>query len=134
MQEKAAIIDRWIPEPLVDEVDLDHPVFQQRIISGAVAKRIRVNGIDCLNMGSHNYLGLLGASDINESAIASVRKYGVGSCGPRGFYGTIDVHLELEERIAKFMGMEEAVVYSYGFSTSASAISAYCKRSDVIFV
>lgn len=85
-------------------------------------------------MGSHNYLGLLGAADITESAIASVRKYGVGSCGPRGFYGTIDVHLELEERIAKFMEMEEAIVYSYGFSTSASAIPAYCKRSDVIFV
>lgn len=134
VQKKTAIIDRWIPEPLVDDVELDHPVFEQRIISGPVGKRITVNGIDCLNMGSHNYLGLLGAADINESAIASVRKYGVGSCGPRGFYGTIDVHLELEERIAKFMEMEEAVVYSYGFSTSASAISAYCKRSDVVFV
>lgn len=134
VQEKTAIIDRWTPEPLVDDVELDHPVFEERIISGPVGKRITVNGIDCLNMGSHNYLGLLGASDINESAIASVRKYGVGSCGPRGFYGTIDVHLELEERIAKFMEMEEAVVYSYGFSTLASAISAYCKRSDVVFV
>lgn len=134
MQEEAAIVDRWMPEPLVDEVDLNHVVFDPRIISGAVGKHITVNGIDCLNMASHNYLGLLGVADINESAIASVRKYGVGSCGPRGFYGTIDVHLELEERLAKFMQMEEAVVYSYGFSTSASAISAYCKRNDVIFV
>lgn len=134
VQEKSDIIDRWIPDPLVDDVDLNHPVFEQRIISGAVGKRITVNGIDCLNMGTHNYLGLLDASDIKESAIASVHKYGVGSCGPRGFYGTIDVHLELEKRIAEFMEMEEAVVYSYGFSTSASAISAYCKRSDVVFV
>ena len=61
-------------------------------------------------------------------------KYGVGSCGPRGFYGTVDVHLELEERLAKFMEMEEAVVYSYAFSTIASAIPAYSKRNDVIFV
>lgn len=44
-----------------------------------------------------------------------------------------DVHLELEERLAKFMQMEESVVYSYGFSTAASAIGAYCKRSDLIF-
>ncbi len=45
-----------------------------------------------------------------------------------------DVHLELEEKIAKFMGMEEACVYAYGFSTVASAIPAYAKRGDVIFV
>lgn len=44
-----------------------------------------------------------------------------------------DVHLDLEERISKFMNMEEAVVYSYGFSTIASAIPAYSKRADVIF-
>lgn len=44
-----------------------------------------------------------------------------------------DVHLELEERLAKFMQMEAAVVYSYGFSTIASAIPAYCKRGDLIF-
>lgn len=45
-----------------------------------------------------------------------------------------DVHLELEEKLAKFMGMEEACVYAYGFSTIASAIPAYAKRNDVIFV
>lgn len=58
----------------------------------------------------------------------------VGSCGPRGFYGTSDVHLELEVRLAKFMQVEAAVLYSYGFSTIASAIPAYCKRGDIIFV
>lgn len=45
-----------------------------------------------------------------------------------------DVHLELEERIAKFMDMEESVLYSYGFSTAASAIPAYCKRGDLVYV
>lgn len=44
-----------------------------------------------------------------------------------------DVHLELEERLAKYMGCEEAIVYSYGFATIASAIPAYSKRGDVIF-
>jgi serine palmitoyltransferase len=57
-----------------------------------------------------------------------------GSCGPRGFYGTVDVHLDLEEKLAKFMDMEEAVVYSYAFSTIASAIPAYSKRPDIVFV
>eukprot|EP00116_Pleurobrachia_bachei_P012574 sb/3472836/ len=68
-----------------------------------------------------------------DSAVASVQKYGVGACGPRGFYGTIDVHLLLEEKLAKFMDCEEAIIYSYGFSTVASAIPAYSKRGDIIF-
>lgn len=58
-------------------------------MTSTVGKRIIVNGHDCLNAGTHNYLGLLNASDIKEEAIKSIRKYGVGSCGPRGFYGTI---------------------------------------------
>jgi serine palmitoyltransferase len=45
-----------------------------------------------------------------------------------------EVHLELEKRLAEFMGVEDAIVYSYGFSTSASAIPAYSKRGDIIFV
>jgi len=49
-------------------------------------------------------------------------------------YNSAEVHLDLEEKLAKFMNCEEAVVYSYGFSTIASAIPAYSKRSDVIFV
>ena len=51
----------------------------------------------------------------------------------RGFYGTIDVHLNLEEELASFMGVEEAALYSYGFSTIASAIPAYAKRGDIIY-
>ncbi|XP_037787787.1 serine palmitoyltransferase 1-like [Penaeus monodon] len=58
---------------------------------------------------------------------------GVGSCGPRGFYGTTKVHLELEERLAEYFNCEMAVLYSYGFSTSASAIPAYSKSGDIIY-
>lgn len=49
-------------------------------------------------------------------------------------FSCTDVHLELEERLAKFMELEESVLYSYGFSTAASAIGAYCKRGDLLFV
>lgn len=83
------MIERWMPQPLVEDVDQNSPVFKERIVTGTVGKRITVNGYDCLNMGSHNYLDLLNAPEIKESAVAAVRKYGVGSCGPRGFYGTI---------------------------------------------
>ncbi|XP_031623394.1 serine palmitoyltransferase 1 [Contarinia nasturtii] len=134
-KEKESMIERWVPESLIDDTPENHPaLLNKRIVSETSGKQITINGHNCLNLATHNYLGLLNSSDIKESAIAAVRKYGVGSCGPRGFYGTIDVHLELEERLAKFMHMEESVVYSYGFSTIASAIAAYCKRGDLLFV
>lgn len=133
-EEEETIINSFEPEELVAEVDRNHPALNPRLVSGKVGKYIVVNGSVCLNLSTHNYLGLLEDTKILEDAVHSLRKYGVGSCGPRGFYGTVDVHLELEERLAKFMGTEEAVVYSYGFSTIASAIPAYSKRTDVIFV
>lgn len=52
----------------------------------------------------------------------------------RLFLTYLDVHLELEERIAKFMNLEESVLYSYGFAAAASAIPAYCKRGDLVYV
>lgn len=128
------LIDDWTPEPLTATVPDDDPALNYKLVTGRVGKRINVDGVDCLNMGSHNYLGLLEDQTIIESAVTSLRKYGVGSCGPRGFFGTVDVHLNLEERLAKFMGSEEACVYSYAFSTVASAIPAYAKRYDIIFV
>ena len=133
-EQKAEIIEKWTPEPLVGDVPDDHPALNPKIVYGKMGKIINIEGKECLNMATHNYLGLIEDESIQEKAIESIRKYGVGSCGPRGFYGTVDVHLELEERLAKFMKMEEAVVYSYAFSTIASAIPAYSKRSDIIFV
>lgn len=124
----------WRPESLVPEPPADHPSLNPRHVTSKVGKRITIDGRDCLNLGTHNYLGLTDSVEIEESAVAAVKKYGVGSCGPRGFYGTVDVHLELEERLAKFTNTEEAIIYSYGFSTIASAIAAYCKRNDLIFV
>ncbi|XP_012215674.1 serine palmitoyltransferase 1 [Linepithema humile] len=124
----------WRPEPLVPESPEEHSSLRPKYVTSKVGKQVTVDGKRCLNLGTHNYLGLSGNTEIIESAVRAVKKYGVGSCGPRGFYGTVDVHLELEERLAKFMDMEEAIIYSYGFSTIASAIPAYCKRNDLIFV
>ncbi|XP_076228718.1 serine palmitoyltransferase subunit I [Nomia melanderi] len=124
----------WNPEPLITNPQTSHPSLNPRCITSKAGKRIVINGKDCLNLGTHNYLGLVENNEIEKAAIATVRKYGVGSCGPRGFYGTVDVHLELEERLAEYTDTEEAVVYSYGFSTIASAVAAYCKRKDLVFV
>lgn len=125
----------WQPEPLVNPIkNKNNRALNPKLVTSMVGKRITVDGKDCLNLGTHNYLGLLESPEIQANAISAIEKYGVGSCGPRGFYGTVDVHLDLEERLAKFMEMEEAIVYSYGFTTIASAIPAYCKRRDLVFV
>lgn len=112
----------------------EHPTFSYDVVTGPPSHKIVINGKECINFASFNFLGLLDNDRVKQKALASLRKYGVGTCGPRGFYGTFDVHLELESRLAKFMNTEEAIIYSYGFATIASAIPAYSKRGDIIFV
>ncbi|KAL4545311.1 hypothetical protein Ndes2526B_g02410 [Nannochloris sp. 'desiccata'] len=75
---------------------------------------------------------LAGHRDILAAAHATIRRFGVGSCGPRGFYGTLDVHLELEAALAKYMGTQEAILYSYDLATLPSIIPAFANRKDVI--
>ncbi|KAF4804138.1 Serine palmitoyltransferase 1 [Turdus rufiventris] len=134
LKEKEELIEEWQPEPLVPPVPKDHPALNYNIVSGPPTHIITVNGKKCINFASFNFLGLLNNENVKNAAQASLKKYGVGTCGPRGFYGTFDVHLELEERLAKFMRTEEAIIYSYGFATIASAIPAYSKRGDIVFV
>ncbi|XP_052255096.1 serine palmitoyltransferase 1-like [Dreissena polymorpha] len=136
-KEKDELIEEWKPEPLVPDTPDDHPLLrsmENNIITGRPDKIMTINGKSVINMASMNFLGMLGDESIEVAAQKALSKYGVGSCGPRGFYGTMDVHLELEDRLAKFMQAEEAILYSYGFATIASAIPAYSKRGDVIFV
>jgi serine palmitoyltransferase len=71
---------------------------------------------------------------VKEASLAALDRYGCGSCGPRGFYGTIDVHLQLEKAVADFTGTDDAILYSDGASTVTSTIAAFCKRGDLLIV
>ncbi|XP_064476863.1 serine palmitoyltransferase 1-like [Ornithodoros turicata] len=132
-KEKDDLIEEWTPDPLVPDTPPDHYAVKPRIVSGKVGTHVIVDGKECINLATHNYLALVEADIAEEAALRGLRKYGVGSCGPRGFFGTVDIHLELESRIAEFMGVEEACLYSFGFSSISSAIPAYAKQGDVIF-
>lgn len=125
-------LESWIPEPLVPELDEEAP--KPHVITSKPGKIITIDGRDCLNFATHNYLGLADDPRLVEASIGATRKYGVGACGPRAFYGTMDVHLKLEEELANFLDVQEAVLYSFYFSTVASAIPAYAKATDIIFV
>lgn len=87
-----------------------------------------------LNLATHDYLGLSRHVAVQQAAEEALRHYGCGSCGPRGFYGTMDAHLELEETAAKWLGTEGAILYSDGASCIASTIASFAKRGDLIVV
>ncbi|PKA62843.1 Long chain base biosynthesis protein 1a [Apostasia shenzhenica] len=125
------LCEEWVPEPLcpsiTEEMQTEHPTLES-----AAAPHTVVDGKEVVNFASANYLGLIGHEKIVDSCISSLEKYGVGSCGPRGFYGTIDVHLDCESKISKFLGTPDSVLYSYGISTIFSVIPAFCKKGDII--
>uniref|UniRef100_A0A5S6Q9P3 Serine palmitoyltransferase 1 n=1 Tax=Trichuris muris TaxID=70415 RepID=A0A5S6Q9P3_TRIMR len=127
------LIDEWQPERLTPPVDPKDPALLRPVAESKLDKYVIIGGRKYLNFGTMNFLGLACHPSVEEAAVNAVRRLGVGTCGPRAFYGTMDVHLQLEDRLAKFMGTEEAALYSYGMCTVASAIPAYCKRGDVIF-
>lgn len=89
---------------------------------------------DVLNMSSFDFFGMGSNPEVKEVARKALEKYGCGSCGPRGFYGTIDQHLEFEIEIAKFFGIEEAISYSDGASSITSAIPAFSKKGDLLII
>ena len=71
---------------------------------------------------------------VKQASLDALDRYGCGSCGPRGFYGTVDVHLQLERTVAEFCGTDDAILYSDGASTVSSTIAAFGKRGDLLVV
>ncbi|KAF8271056.1 serine palmitoyltransferase [Lactarius quietus] len=130
------LVDEWTPEPLgapltpEEQTDL----ASVPVVSGANGPRPKLlsTGKQVLNLASYNFTGLAGNETIKARAVETLRKYGVGSCGPPGFYGTIDVHMDLERDIADFLGTEASILYSQGFSTIPCVIPAFAKRGDII--
>jgi serine palmitoyltransferase len=130
-REEDELIKEWNPDPLVPKIDTleQDPV---RIVESGPGPVVQINGVSCNNFASHNFLGYAGDAATKKMCAATIEKYGVGSCGPRGFYGTIDVHMQLEHAIAEFYGVPEAILYSDGMACVASVIPAFCKRGDLI--
>ncbi|KAF2071797.1 hypothetical protein CYY_006881 [Polysphondylium violaceum] len=133
--EEDQLIREWTPLPLAPKLTR-HEIINsnQHIITASTPTHSTVNDKQLLNLARSNYLGLIGNKGINEIAENTIKKYGVGSCGPRGFYGTIDVHLELEKKTAEFMKSPEAILYSSSYATISSAIPSFSKIGDILIV
>ncbi len=109
-----------------------YPYFHP--MQSAPGDEVNIDGHKCIMVGSNNYLGLVDHPKVKEAAAEAVRKYGSGCTGSRLLNGTLDLHLELEERLAKFMNKDAALVFSTGFQTNLGTISTLVGKSDAIII
>src|SRR5579863_3487382 len=107
--------------------------FQRlRELESACEPVSRVDGREVINLASNNYLGLTTHPKLIEAAIEATRKYGAGSGAVRTISGTMDLHMELERRIARFKHSEACVVFQSGFAANAGTVSAILGPEDHI--
>jgi 8-amino-7-oxononanoate synthase len=109
-----------------------YPYF--RPISSSSGDEVVVHGMNMIMIGSNNYLGLVGDPRVKEAAIKATQKYGSGCTGSRFLNGTLDLHEELEVRLARFMKRDTALVFSTGFQTNLGTISSLVGKDDVIVI
>ncbi|MDA8174073.1 MAG: pyridoxal phosphate-dependent aminotransferase family protein, partial [Nitrospiraceae bacterium] len=105
-----------------------------RTIESAQDPVVYINGKPMIMVGSNNYLGLTNHPKVKEAAIEAVRKYGSGCAGSRFLNGTLDIHVALEEKLARFMRKEAALVFSTGFQVNLGVISALSGKNDIVVI
>jgi 8-amino-7-oxononanoate synthase len=108
-----------------------YPYF--RTISSAQDTEVVIEGKKVLMLGSNSYLGLTNHPRIKAAAQAAVEKYGTGCAGSRFLNGTLDIHIELEEALAKLVNKEAVLLYSTGFQVNLGVISALVGKGEYVF-
>jgi len=105
-----------------------------RVIESAQDPEVRFQGRSLVMLGSNNYLGLTNHPKVKEAATQAIARYGSGCAGSRFLNGTLGIHLELEEKLARFMGKEAAVTFSTGFQVNLGAIACLVERGDFVYL
>jgi glycine C-acetyltransferase len=106
--------------------------FKLRVLDDEQAAECTFDGKKVVNLASNNYLGLTTHPKLREAALAATKKYGVGSGAVRTIAGTMKIHMELEEKIARFKNVEACVVFQSGFAANAGTVSAVLGKEDFI--
>ena len=106
-----------------------YPYF--RMIESQQDPVVTMDGREIVMCGSNNYLGLTSHPRVKEAAVEAIRKYGTGTAGSRFLNGTLDIHVELEEKLAWFFRKEAALVYATGYQTNIGVLSTVVGRGDV---
>ncbi|CAA9296952.1 MAG: Serine palmitoyltransferase [uncultured Cytophagales bacterium] len=109
-----------------------YPYF--RPIESGQDTQVRIGGKEVLMFGSNSYLGLTNHPHIKEAAKRAIDKYGTGCAGSRFLNGTLDIHLELEHKLARYVGKESALIFSTGFQVNLGVLSCLTGRNDYLIL
>jgi 8-amino-7-oxononanoate synthase len=135
MSMKESLLNKICAEyTLPDEVKAMGIYPYYRPIESGQDPVVKMQGRDVMMFGSNSYLGLSDDPRLKEAAIEAIRKYGTSCSGSRFLNGTLDIHLALEEKLAKLVGKEEAVTYSTGFQVNLGVVSCLGFRNGYIFL
>ncbi len=105
-----------------------YPFFRK--IEDSEGTVVKIDGQDQIMIGSNNYLGLTHHPHVKEAAIKAIEKFGTGCTGSRFLNGNLNIHEELEDKLAKYTGHEKAIVFSTGMQTNLGALPAICGPRD----
>jgi 8-amino-7-oxononanoate synthase len=131
-EESVSIFDKCYNFTRAEEVMEEgiYPYFTP--IQEVCGNKVKVDGKEMIMVGSNNYLGLLDHPKVIKAAQEAVDRYGVATCGSRFLNGTLDIHVELEEKLAQFMNKEAGLAFSTGFQTNQGIISTLISRGDAV--
>ena len=104
-----------------------------KIIEGEQGAKVRIGGREVILLSSNNYLGLASHPEIKKAAVSAIEKYGCGSGASRLISGSMELHKELEEKIASFKKTESAILFNSGYTANLGVLSSICGKGDVIF-
>ena len=107
-----------------------YPYF--KAIGSSGGARVKINGREIIMTGSNNYLGLTHDPRVIEASQGAIRRYGTGCTGSRLLNGNLELHVEIEEKLAKFLNKEAALVFSTGFTANQGTLESLCKKGDII--
>ena len=116
----------------INELKAKGTHFKLRVLEDEQAPECTFDGKKVINLASNNYLGLTTHPKLREAALEATRKYGVGSGAVRTIAGTMKIHMQLEEKIARFKNVEACVVFQSGFTANAGTVSAILGKDDFI--
>jgi 8-amino-7-oxononanoate synthase len=105
-----------------------------RNISSAQDPIVTMDGREVVMLGSNNYLGLASHPEVKQAAIDALEKYGTGCAGSRLLNGTLDLHVDLEDRLATFMKRDSALTFATGFQVNLGVLSCLLGRHDIVFL
>lgn len=109
-----------------------YPYF--RVVESEQNPEVTVEGKKMIMLGSNNYLGLTSHPKVKEAAIEAIKKYGSGCAGSRFLNGTLDIHVKLEDKLAKFFRKDAALTFSTGYQTNLGIISSIAGKDDVLVI